>query len=325
MTDIQSIRRSLAPDLESINALIAERLSSTNPLINEVIGRYLTHKGKQLRPMMVILTARLLGAADTGKVNASAASIEMLHNASLIHDDVIDQSPTRHGVATINTMWDNHIAVLVGDYFVSSALQLVISTGDLRAIETIASLGRLLSTGEMDQIHNATNHSISEAAYYEIISHKTASLFVACVEMGAYAAEADTAKLDIMRRFAMLFGQCFQIKDDIFDYFKSDSLGKPTGNDLREGKVTLPLIYALSYDPSDKRREMDSLLTRGSLDDAEIATLINYAIEAGGIDYAYATLRDLRDRAAAILAELGPDADTTPLLTLLDYIIARDN
>ncbi len=325
MTDIQSIRRSLAPDLESINALIAERLSSTNPLINEVIGRYLTHKGKQLRPMMVILTARLLGAADTGKVNASAASIEMLHNASLIHDDVIDQSPTRHGVATINTMWDNHIAVLVGDYFVSSALQLVISTGDLRAIETIASLGRLLSTGEMDQIHNATNLSISEAAYYEIISHKTASLFVACVEMGAYAAEADTAKLDIMRRFAMLFGQCFQIKDDIFDYFKSDSLGKPTGNDLREGKVTLPLIYALSHGPSEKSREMDLLLTRGSLDDAEIATLINYAIEAGGIDYAYTTLRDLRDRAAAILAELGPDADTTPLLTLLDYIIARDN
>lgn len=262
MTDIHTIRRALAPDLESINSLIADRLSSTNPLINEVIGRYLSHKGKQLRPMMVVLTARLLGAAVTDRVIASAASIEMLHNASLIHDDVIDQSSTRHNAPTINAMWDNHIAVLVGDYFVSSALQLVISTADLRAIETIASLGRLLSTGEMDQIHNAANNSISEESYFEIITHKTASLFVACVEMGAYAADADSRKLDIMRRFALLFGQCFQIKDDIFDYFHSDSLGKPTGNDLREGKVTLPLIHALGRTDYPGCRDVASLLAR---------------------------------------------------------------
>jgi len=324
MTDIQTIRRSLATDLESINSLIADRLSSTNPLINEVIGRYLSHKGKQLRPMMVLLTAKLLGAQATQRVIASAASIEMLHNASLIHDDVIDQSSTRHNSPTINAMWDNHIAVLVGDYFVSSALQLVISTADLRAIETIASLGRLLSTGEMDQIHNAANHSISEQSYFEIITHKTASLFVACVEMGAYAADAEASKLDIMRRFALLFGQCFQIKDDIFDYFKSDSLGKPTGNDLREGKVTLPLLHALSVESHPRCQEMANLLHSGSLSDDQIAVLINYAIEAGGIDYANDTLRRLRDQAAATLAELGPGCDTTPLLTLLDYIIERD-
>lgn len=324
MTDIHTIRRALAPDLESINSLIADRLSSTNPLINEVIGRYLSHKGKQLRPMMVVLTARLLGAAVTDRVIASAASIEMLHNASLIHDDVIDQSSTRHNSPTINAMWDNHIAVLVGDYFVSSALQLVISTADLRAIETIASLGRLLSTGEMDQIHNAANNSISEESYFEIITHKTASLFVACVEMGAYAADADSRKLDIMRRFALLFGQCFQIKDDIFDYFHSDSLGKPTGNDLREGKVTLPLIHALGHTDYPGCRDAASLLARGSLNDDEIASLIRYAIEAGGIDYAESTLLRLCDKAAETLAQLGPDADTTPLLTLLDYIIARD-
>lgn len=324
MTDIQTIRRSLAPDLESINALIAESLSSTNPLINEVIGRYLGHKGKQLRPMMVILTARLLNATATQRLIASAASIEMLHNASLIHDDVIDQSSTRHGVPTINTIWDNHIAVLVGDYFVSAALQLVISTGDLRAIGTIASLGRLLSTGEMDQIHNATNHSLSEASYFEIITHKTASLFVACVEMGAYASDADERTLDIMRRFARLFGQCFQIKDDIFDYFHSDSLGKPTGNDLREGKVTLPLLYALSLTDHPEHDKINGLLTRGSLSDEEIAGIIDFTIRVGGIEYAEATLRRLRDQAAGILAELGSDADTTWLLTLLDYIISRD-
>ena len=324
MTDIQTIRRSLAPDLECINALIAESLTSTNPLINEVIGGYLGNKGKQLRPMMVILTSRMLGASCADRVMASAASIEMLHNASLIHDDVIDQSSTRHGAPTINAIWDNHIAVLVGDYFVSSALQLVISTGDIRAIRTIASLGRLLSTGEMDQIHNATNHSLSEKSYFEIITHKTASLFIACVEMGVYAAEADERSLDIMRRFAQLFGQCFQIKDDIFDYFHSDALGKPTGNDLREGKVTLPLLYALSLKGHPEHDRINALLNRGSLSDEEIAETIDFAIRAGGIEYAEATLKRLRDDAAAILAELGPETDTAPLLTLLDYIISRD-
>lgn len=327
MTSIKTIRQSVAPQLESINALIAERLSSSNPLINEVIGRYLSHKGKQLRPLMVILTARMLHApARSERMLASAASIEMLHNASLIHDDVIDQSATRHGHQTINAVWDNHIAVLVGDYFVSTALQLVISTGDLRAINTIASLGRLLSTGEMDQIHRAASHTISEQSYFQIISHKTASLFVACVEMGAYAAEATPAQLDTMREFAELFGQCFQIQDDIFDYISSAStLGKPVGNDLREGKITLPLIYALSRTDMPGCAAMNELANNPALSDAEIDTLIDYTIRAGGIDYARATLSRLRAQAADILSDLGPGFDTAPLLSLLDYIISRDN
>ncbi len=175
----------------------------------------------------------------------------------------------------------------------------------------------------MDQINNATNHSISEEAYFEIITHKTASLFIACVEMGAYASDASLEQLDIMRRFACLFGQCFQIKDDIFDYFHSDSLGKPTGNDLREGKVTLPLIHALKATDHPQCAEMNALVSRDGLSDEEIATLIDYAIEAGGIEYADATLMRLRNEAAAVLSSLG-DVDTTPLLSLLDYIIARD-
>lgn len=324
MTDINTIRQALAPQLESINSLMSEKLTSANPLINEVIGRYLAKKGKQLRPMMVLLTARMLGKKISDEVLASAASIEMLHNASLIHDDVIDQSSTRHNVPTINAVWDNHIAVLVGDYFVSTALQLVISTGDMRAIHTLSLLGRLLATGEMDQIHNAANHSNSEDAYFEIISHKTASLFVACVEMGAYAVNADETTLDIMRRFAMIFGQCFQIKDDIFDYFKSETVGKPTGNDLREGKVTLPLLYALRQESTPECEDMKAILQHDPLTDSEIETLINFAIVGGGISYAYEKLHELRDKAARTLAELPEGTDTTPLLTLLDYIINRD-
>lgn len=324
MTDIESIRRSLSHEIESLNALIAAKLSSPNPLINEVISRDLSHKGKQLRPMMVILTASILGATDSERVISSAAAIEMLHNASLIHDDVIDQSPTRHGKPTINTVWDNHIAVLMGDYFMSTALQLITTTGDLRAIEALASLGRLLSTGEMDQINYAANHSISEEAYFEIITHKTASMFIACVEMGAYAAAASAEKLDKMKEFARIFGQCFQIKDDIFDYSPSDILGKPTGNDLREGKITLPLIHALGRTDLPECSAMNELAARDNLSDQEIASLINYAIEAGGIQYANDTLLRLRNEASGVLASFG-DADTTPLLTLLDYIIDRDN
>lgn len=324
MTDITTIRQSLTTDLERVNALIAEKLNSTNPLINEVIGRYLSHKGKQLRPMIVLLTAKMLGADMSLSVTASAASVEMLHNASLIHDDVIDQSAIRHNAATINAVWDNHIAVLLGDYFVSSALQLVISTADLRAVNALASLGRLLSVGEMDQIYNAANCLKSEEAYFQVISHKTASLFVACVEMGAFAARADETTIGVLRQFAMIFGQCFQIKDDIFDYFKSDVLGKPTGNDLREGKVTLPLLHALSMESDPRCGEMADMLSHGSLTDDEIARLIDFAIDLGGIDYAEATLRRLRDEAAGILAKLPPSVDTAPLLTLLDYIIDRD-
>ncbi|MDE6378456.1 MAG: polyprenyl synthetase family protein [Duncaniella sp.] len=324
MSTIASIRTSLAPELESINALMARSLHSPNPLVNEVTRNYLRNKGKQLRPIMVILTARMLGAPDIDKAVTSAASIEMLHNASLIHDDVIDESATRHGVATINSVWDNHIAVLIGDYFVSTALPLVISTGDLRAISTIASLGRLLATGELDQIDTATTHTISEEAYFKIITNKTASLFMACVEMGAYAAQASEADLDTMREFARIFGQCFQIKDDIFDYFSSEALGKPTGNDLREGKITLPLLYALSLASHPRHAEMNALAARDSLTDSEIATLIDFAVAAGGIRYAEDCMRTLRDKAAALLGQISTGGDTAPLLALLDYIIDRE-
>lgn len=325
MSTIATIRTSLAPELESINALIARSLHSPNPLVNEVTRNYLKNKGKQLRPIMVIITARLLGASDLDKAITSAASIEMLHNASLIHDDVIDQSSTRHGVATINSVWDNHIAVLIGDYFVSTALQLVISTGDLRAISTIAALGRLLATGELDQIDTAATHTVSEEAYYNIITNKTASLFVACVEMGAYAARASEHDLETMREFARIFGQCFQIKDDIFDYFSSEALGKPTGNDLREGKITLPLLYALSLADHPRHTEMNALVAKDTLTDSEIASLIEFAVTTGGINYAEDCMKSLRDKAAALLGQISTGTDTQPLLTLLDYIIDRDH
>ncbi len=325
MTTIQSIQQSIAPELAKLNERIADTLRSSNALMNQVVENYLRSKGKQIRPILVLLSARHFGEINDNVIDAAAA-VELLHNASLIHDDVVDDSKTRRSVPTINSIWDNHIAVLVGDFFVSTALQLAIATGDPRIIASLARLGKLLSLGEIDQIYNARYHKLDERAYFEIINRKTASLFVSCVEMGAYAAGADERQIDDMRRYAELLGLCFQIKDDIFDYYTDDVVGKPTGNDLREGKITLPLLHVLENEALPLHDEMSELSRKEELTADEIATLIDYAKENGGIDYAYAAMMRLRDEAVALLRSSSPSDETTAQLTaIFDYIIARDH
>lgn len=324
MTTFEAIRQTIAPELQQLDRRIADALASTNPLMNRVIQGYLQSKGKLIRPILVILTARLFGSVND-KTIASAAAVEMLHNASLIHDDVVDETKMRRGLPTVNALWDNHIAVLVGDFFVSNALQQAITTSDLRVIESISLLGKTLSLGEIEQIYNARYHTLDEKAYFEVISSKTASLFVSCVRMGAYSAGAvDDSRLEAMNRFARLLGQCFQIRDDIFDYFDDEkSVGKPTGNDLREGKITLPLLYALTRQDLPEQGAMLSLSQKETLDDSDIHTLIGYARRAGGIDYAYATMQRLRDEAIAELAKVDTPDRTKIFADLIDFIIAR--
>lgn len=181
--DLRSDQHTIAPELRQLNERILLSLASSNRMMNGIVEEYLRTKGKQIRPIMVLLSARLLGTV-TPKVISAAASVEMLHNASLIHDDVVDESKLRRNEPTVNGIWDNHIAVLVGDFFVSTALQLAMSTEDLRIVDSLARLGRLLSLGELDQIYNARFHRLDESAYFEIIGRKTASLFISCVEMG---------------------------------------------------------------------------------------------------------------------------------------------
>lgn len=324
MTAFETIQHQLKPELTELNTRIHSALASPNKLMNTVIESYLTSKGKLIRPILVMLTARLFGSV-TERVISAAAAVEMLHNASLIHDDVVDNSTTRRNKPTINAVWDNHIAVLVGDFFVSTALQQAISTGDLRIVESLSTLGKTLSLGEIDQIYNARYHCLNEEAYFQIIGRKTASLFVSCVRMGAYAVDVDDERLHALSQFAEILGLCFQIKDDIFDYFPAEKIGKPSGNDLREGKITLPLLYALSLTNRPEHKEMDTLAHSETLTDEQINTLTQYAIEAGGIDYAYATMQHLRDRAVEILKSVAPEAKTKPFAELLDFIIARDH
>lgn len=323
MTTFDAIRLSISDEINQLNRQIAGALASPNALMNQVVEGYLQTKGKLIRPVLVILTAKLFGRVGEKTISAAAA-VEMLHNASLIHDDVVDDSKKRRGADTINSVWGNHIAVLVGDFFVSSALQQAISTGDIRIVDSLSVLGKTLSLGEIDQIYNARYHCLDERAYFEIIGRKTASLFVSCVKMGAFSVGApDDDRLQAMCRFAELLGLCFQIKDDIFDYYDDANVGKPTGNDLREGKITLPLLYALKRTDMPGHEKMSELSRQENLSDESIARLVDFAKEAGGIDYAYATMERLRDEAFSLLDEKMSDADTRAFRDLFNYIIVR--
>ncbi len=323
MNALDSIKTSLGSDLERLNALIRSRLTSGNQLMDTVIEGFLTSKGKQIRPILVMLCAGMFGRIDERVLNAAAA-VELLHNASLIHDDVVDDSKLRRSKPTINAVWDNHIAVLVGDFFVSTSLQRAIDTGDMRIIEAIGNLGKLLSLGEIDQIYNAREHTQCEEAYFRVIDHKTASLFVACARVGCFAVNASDEATATLAEVARLLGLCFQIRDDIFDYFDADKVGKPTGNDLREGKITLPLLHVMEVGKAPEAVEMLSDKGIPSLTDEQIAELTRLARERGGIDYAYERMAALRAEARAHLAKLPASEASAQLSNLFDFIIARE-
>ena len=316
------IQEQLRPELEALNDIIATTLSSNSELTNSIVTSYLKSKGKMLRPIVTLLSAKFFGGIND-KALQGAAALEMLHNASLIHDDVIDEATERRGLPTINNVWSNHVAVLVGDFFVTGALRCGVATGDGRILSALADMGRDLSLGEIDQVDIARNHNIDEATYMDIIRAKTASLFECCAAVGGYANNAPQTSIDELRRYARLLGICFQIKDDTFDYYNDPIIGKPTGNDLREGKVTLPLIYALNRTDLPERDEMLALVNKENLTGEDIDRLIEFAKRAGGIDYAYAKMESLRDEANDILSPYSPDDTIEQFREIFDYVIER--
>lgn len=318
-----SIKKIIGVEMENFNKALYDTLSTDNVLLKSVVDYYLQTKGKQIRPMLVILSSRLFGEVNEATMSAAIA-VELLHNASLIHDDVVDSSPLRRGRKTVNNIWDNRVAVLVGDFFVSTALQSAIKSNNLNTVSLIAALGKELATGEIDQIETADSHILDENRYFNVIKQKTASLFSSCMLMGGYSSGAEEKQLCAIETFGQKLGLCFQIKDDIFDYFSDDVVGKPTGSDLKEGKVSLPLLYAIQSNNDERNAEMRELLMKQTLSDAEIAVLVEYAKEMGGIEYAEQTMQRLKQEAVDALA-LFPDSDIKDLLMqILDYIIERN-
>lgn len=307
-----------------MNAVIHSALHTSNPLMDEVISNYLSVKGKQIRPIIVFLSAEMLGAVNDNVVHAAAA-LEMLHNASLIHDDVVDETKQRRNRPTVNALWDNQIAVLTGDYFVSKALEVGLHTGSVNVVAGLSALGAELSIGEVDQIVNSRSSTFSEQAYMSMIGKKTASLFRHCMNMGAETAGASAQTTAPMLRYAELLGLSFQIRDDIFDYFPQGEIGKPTGNDLREGKVTLPLLYALNNTEGTRAAEMRTLARKSELNETDIQRLIAFAIEEGGVEYSVGVMRRMQAEASAIIAEYPRSEAAEDFEAIFKFIIDREN
>ena len=321
MDTFNTILRPIKAEFATFRQMQDDLAVNPNPLLREIILHVNKQRGKQMRPMMVLLFAKMFGKVAESTYNAALA-LELLHTGSLVHDDVVDGSMQRRGQASVNAIYDNKLAVLVGDYLLSMALAFTGRCGNPRITNLVGTLGQTLADGEIFQMFHSHEKVVSEEVYLEIIRKKTASLFSTSAEVGALSAGASEEYIDCARQIGEYIGICFQIRDDIFDYYSND-VGKPTGNDMREGKLTLPIIYAVSTQGDDHIYEMIGRLKNGELNDTEINELIEFAKEKGGIKYAERTMLQYRQKAIDLLPE-GIDEDIRQaIITYMDVVINR--
>ena len=297
-------------------------LQHEDDLLGSVLGYVRQRNGKMMRPMLVLLTAREFGSV--GEVAyRSAITVELLHTASLLHDDVVDESNQRRGQSSVNAIYDNRIAVLVGDYILSTSLEQATLTGSMRIVRRIAELGKMLSDGEVKQIASIRKREISEHIYYDIIHHKTAELFAVCAELGAISSGAREADVAKAYRLGETIGMCFQIRDDIFDYYESAEIGKPTGNDMREGKLTLPVIHVLKNTSDSEMLGIAAKVKDGSVTCDEIGKLVDFTKKNGGIDYAESVMSRFSDEARELIAGYSNDGVRAALKAYVDFVAER--
>ena len=314
----------VSAERERLISLFISTLQSSNPLLSQVLDHLKLTSGKKMRPMLVLLAAKLFGEINDVTYNA-AISLELLHNASLVHDDVVDESNERRGLPSVNAVYNNKVAVLSGDFLLATSLLEAYKTRNLRIIEIISQLGRELADGEILQLYNNSNEEHSFEIYFKVIRKKTAVLFEACAAIGALSVNASEEQIAIMRRFGELIGICYQIKDDIFDYISSSQqLGKPTGNDIQEGKLTLPILYALNKTHDTEALRLAAKVKSRTVTPDEIAWLIRFTIEQGGIKYAEKVMDDYRNEAHELLLNLPENSVKVALLAYLDYVILRE-
>lgn len=323
MDDRKKIEEPVVAAFKRFNEEFAASLQSETNRLQAAINQILNTSGKHVRPLLVLLTAKACGEVTDHTIN-SAVLLELLHTATLIHDDVIDETKQRRGIPSLNAIFDNRISVLVGDYILSTALIRSIQTGSLQIIGIVSSLGRDLSEGEIKQLETAEESILDEACYMQVIRKKTAMLLSACTEIGAISSGASPDLIARCREFGEYLGYCFQIKDDIFDYFKESNIGKPTGNDIREGKITLPLLFALKQGRREDTDRWLRIINEKDFTAENIELLTEFAKVSGGIEYAEKRMREFHDKAVAILRTL-PESDAREALLLLaDYIIERN-
>lgn len=323
MNDRYKIEEPVAIEFKRFNEEFAASLHSETRRLQSAIDTILKSTGKHVRPLLMLLSAKACGNINDHTIN-SAVLIELLHTATLIHDDVVDETKERRGVPSLNAVYDNKVSVLVGDYVLSSALIRSIQTGNLEIIGIVSGLGKDLSEGEIKQMETAEESILDENCYMQVIRKKTALLLAACAQIGAISAGATPQDADKCRQFGEYLGYAFQIKDDIFDYFKDSDIGKPTGNDIREGKITLPLLYALKVNGGEEGRQLLTVIVNKDFSTDNIEKMIEFAKLKGGIEYAEQKMKEYHAKALDILMTFPPSDAREALILLADYIVKRN-
>lgn len=323
MKIVAQIKEPIAYEMELFEEKFALSMRSKVALLNRITHYIVNRKGKQMRPMFVFLTAKMLG---NGQVNdrtyRGASVIELIHTASLVHDDVVDDSNQRRGFFSLNALWKNKIAVLVGDFLFSKGLLLSIDNGDTDLLQIISVAVREISEGELLQIEKARKLDITEDIYYEIIRQKTATLIAACCALGAAAVHASQEEVRRMHKFGELIGQAFQIKDDLFDY-GAQQIGKPTGIDIKEQKMTLPLIYVLNTVGTKEKNWLINSIKNHNTNKKRVKEVIQFVKDHGGLDYAVTRMKAFQQEALTLLSTY-PDSDYKNSLELMvNYVIER--
>jgi len=322
MLSIDEIKKPIATEIDVFEDKFKHSMHSTVPLLDRITHYIVKRKGKQIRPMFVFLSASLCGGINES-THRGAALVELLHTATLVHDDVVDNSYQRRGFFSINALWKNKIAVLVGDFLLSKGLLLSIENNDFNLLKIVSEAVRQMSEGELLQIEKVRRMDIDEPVYYDVIRQKTASLIASCCACGAASSGADDVTIEKMRLFGEKIGIAFQIKDDMFD-FGTDDVGKPLGIDIKEKKITLPLIYALSHTTPAEKKRIINLVKNHNDDAGKIAQIISFVKETGGLQYAESQMKIYQDEAFEILYTF-PDSDSRRSLEqLVRYTTERN-
>ena len=319
--NIEHIKQPVEAEMKIFEQKFKNFMASSVPLLDKITHYIVKRKGKQLRPLFVFLTARTVGEINESTYRA-ASLIELLHTATLVHDDVVDDSNERRGFFSINALWKNKIAVLVGDYLLSKGLLLSLNNNDFEQLKIVSNAVREMSEGELLQIEKARKLDIEESIYFDIIRQKTASLIASCCACGALSAGANAEQVEQMRKFGELVGIAFQIKDDLFDYGTAD-IGKPTGIDIKEKKMTLPLIFALQNASFFDKREIINIVKNNNNNPDKVTEVIDFVIKSGGIEYAQKKMNELKDEAIVLLKRFPENESRNSLEQLVLFTVSR--
>lgn len=322
MSRLEQIKEPIQAEFEVFKQKFDASLQSSNPLLGEVINFIKQRRGKMMRPMLTLLMAKLCGKIEESTYYA-AISLELLHTASLVHDDVVDESDKRRGQASVNALYDNKLSVLVGDFLLATSLTNAALTENISLVKLVSCLGQKLSEGEIIQLSNTNASDFSEDVYFDVIKKKTAALFSTAAEAGVRSVESCDEIAEKAYQFGELIGIAFQIKDDIFDYNPSDSLGKPSGNDMKEGKLTLPALYVLNAFNDESMKKLALKIRSLEATNEEISLFIDYVKRNGGIEYATQVMIDYRNKALALLPKTASPDLKEALTSYIDYVIER--